>query len=433
MASGTAIVQVRAREVFSGRGHPGVEATVVAESGAKGVAVCTAGLSVGQHEVEFAYDGGTRWRGKGVLRAVNAVNEVIAPALQGLDSSNQNLVDGVLLTIGGPNAKSRLGGNATAAVSAAVLKAGAEALGIPLYQHIGGANATVLPVPGVDALNGADRYGGGQRAGDKPSHEFVCYGFDTFAEAAYAGWDVAQEWRDAVRKRFGVRGNFGAQIFLQPGQVKEDRELWGLMAEVIARRGYEGRIGLQIDVAAGTFFERGKGEKDTGKYVGLFSAVDKSRDDMLDYYSRMVRDFPFVILEDPLDEDDYEGHAILTREVGIQIVGDDLFTTNPERVAQGIRMGAANCVLLKVNQIGTISEAFDMVKLAYRRGYGVQPCASRGEGEAIVDYTVGLMCGTVRGGAIGPAANRFIEIETELGSRGKFLGKSGFSGKLGMP
>ena len=428
MASGTAIVQVRAREVFSGRGHPGVEATVVAENGAKGVAVCTAGVSVGQHEVEFAYDGGPRWRGKGVMRAVNAVNDVIAPALRGLDAASQSLVDGVILNIGGPNAKARLGGNATAAVSAAVLKAGAAALGLPLYQHIGGANATVLPVPGVDALNGADRYGGGQRSGDKPSHEFVCYGFDTFAEAAYAGWDVAVEWRDAVRKRFAHRGNFGQQIFLQPGQVKEDRELWGLMAEVIARRGYEGKIGLQIDVAAGTYYDR-----DRAKYVGLFSAVDKSRDDMLEYYARMVRDFPFVIFEDPLDEDDYEGHAILTHEVGIQITGDDLFTTNPERVAQGIRAGAANCVLLKVNQIGTISEAFDMVKLAYRHGYGVQPCASRGEGLAIVDYTVGLMCGTVRGGAIGDAANRFIEIETELGSRGRFLGKSGFSGRLGMP
>jgi enolase len=401
---------------------------VVTASGARGVAMCTAGISVGQHEVEFAYDGGSKWRGKGVTRAVNAVNELIAPALRGLDASNQSLVDGVMLNIDGPDAKARLGGNATAAVSAAVLKAGAAALDLPLYRHVGGANACALPVPGVDVLNGADRYGGGQRSGDKPSHEFVCFGFGTFSEAAYAGWDVVMEWRDIVRKRFGVRSNFSEHIYLRPGQVQDDRELWRLMAEAIAKRGYEGRIGLQIDAAAGTYYE-----KDRQKYVGLFSAVEKTRDDMIEYYARMVKDFPFVIFEDPLDEDDYEGHAILTREVGIQITGDDLFTTNPERVAQGIKAGAANCVLLKVNQIGSISEAFDMVKLAYRHGYGVQPCASRGEGEAIVDYTVGLMCGTMRGGAVGAAANRFMEIEAELGPQARFLGRSGFSGKLGIP
>ncbi|MCL5027074.1 MAG: phosphopyruvate hydratase [Chloroflexi bacterium] len=423
MGSGTTIVSVTARQVFSDRGHPGVEATVATENGARGVAICTAGISVGAHEVEFAYDGGTKWRGRGVQRAVDSVNNSIAPVLRGMDASRQIEVDRAMLNIGGPDAKSRLGGNATAAVSAAALKAGASALGIPLYQHIGGANAVVLPVPGAGALNGSDRYGGGKRSGDKPSHEFVCYGFEAFADAAYAAWDISTEWSDVIRRKFGVRRNFYGQTFIQPGLVKHDREIWSLMAETIDRLGYTGKIGLQIDVAAGTYWEKGK-----GKFVGLFSAEDKTRDDMLKTYEWMVREYPFAILEDPLDEDDYEGHAILTQELGIQIVGDDLFTTNPERVQQGIDAEAANTVLLKVNQIGTISEAFQMVRLAYRNGYGVMPCSSRGEGVDIADYTVGLMCGTVRGSATGPTGNRFLQIEAELGPRAEFLGKKALKG-----
>jgi len=194
MAKGSTIVSLTARQVYTDRGHPGVEATVTTENGSQGVAICTAGVSVGQHEVEFAYDGGSRWRGRGVQRAVDSVNVIIAPALKGMDAAVQIQIDDAVLNIGGPGAKLRLGGNATAAVSAAVLKAGAASLGIPLYQHIGGVNACTLPVPGEGALNTIGRYGPNTRSGDKPSQEFVCYGFATFAEASYAGWDVGVEW-----------------------------------------------------------------------------------------------------------------------------------------------------------------------------------------------------------------------------------------------
>ena len=200
MSTGTAIVSVSARQVYSDRGHPGVEATVTTASGAQGVAICTAGISVGSHEVEFAYDGGPKWRGKGVMRAVNAVNELIAPALVGMDASRQQAVDQAMLDIG----KLKVGGNATAAVSAAALKAGAAALDIPLYQHIGGANACTLPVPGVICLVGSDRYGSGARSGGKPSYAFMCYGFATFSEASYAGWDISVEWSDVLNKKLGV-------------------------------------------------------------------------------------------------------------------------------------------------------------------------------------------------------------------------------------
>jgi enolase len=425
MATGTAIVSVDARQVFSDRGHPGIEATVKTENGAQGVAICTAGVSVGTHEVEFAYDGGTKWRGKGVQRAVNSVNEVIAPALRDMDASSQLAVDEAILNIGGPGAKARLGGNATAAVSAAVLKAGAAALGIPLYRHIGGASAFTLPVPGIISLVGSDRYGGGTRSGGKPSYSFMAYGFDTFSDASYACWEMGQEWEQTLNKKLGVpRHSVTHMSAVAPGMVKHDRELWDLMVETIAKAGYEGKIGFQVDVASDTYWE-----DDLGHYVGLFSAEPKTRDDLFELYTWMVKEYPFVILEDPLDEDDYEGTALLTKELDIQVVGDDLFTTNPERVAKGIAVGAANTVLLKVNQIGTISEALDMVQLAYRNGYGVMPCSSRGEGADIADYCVGINAGTVRESGTGTPGNRLLRIESELGARARFLGPRGLKGR----
>jgi len=426
MVSGRAIVSVSARQVYSDRGHPGIEATVKTENGAMGVALCTAGISVGQHEVPFAYDGGTPWRGRGVQKAVSNVNRIIASALKDMDASKQLEIDDRMLNLGGPDAKLRLGGNATAAVSAAALKAGAASLGIPLYQHIGGVNACTLPVPGEISLVGSDRYGSGKRSGGKPTYSFMAYGFDTFSEASYAIWDLSTEWRDALNKKFGIpKVSRTSHPVIQAGLIRHDREMWDLMAEVVHRLGYGGKVGFQVDVAAATYYE-----KDRDRFVGLFSAEDKTREDLMQLYRKMVKEYPFIIVEDPLDEDDYEGHAILTRELGIQVVGDDLFTTNTERLRKGIDAGAANTVLLKVNQIGTITEAFEMVQMAYRNGYGVMPCDSRGEGADIADYSVGLNCGTVRESATGPRGNRFLQIEAELGNRAVFLGRKGLQRKL---
>jgi enolase len=394
---------------------------VTTAGGAQGVAICTAGISVGSHEIEFAYDGGTKWRGKGVMRAVNAVNELIAPALKGMDTAQQQAVDQAMLDLG----KLKVGGNATAAVSAAALKAGAAALDIPLYQHIGGANACTLPVPGVICLVGSDRYGSGARSGGKPSYAFMCYGFKTFSEASYAGWDISVEWSDVLNKKLGIPKHSVAHApGVARGEVNDDREIWDLMVQTINKLGYEGKIGIQVDVASETYWE-----EDQARYIGLFSETPKTQDDLFKRYHMMATEYPFVNLEDPFDEDDYESHAILTRELDIQIVGDDLFTTDPVRVQKGIDAGAANCVLLKVNQIGTISEALDMIQLAYRNGYGVMPCSSRGEGADIADYCVGINAGTVREGATGPTGNRFLQIEAELGKRAKFLGAKGFKGR----
>lgn len=354
--AGTEIRSITARQVYTNRGNPGVEAVVTTENGATGRAMCTSGISIGTHEIHFDFDGGERFRGKGVLGAVRNVNEIIAPALKGLDAANQRLIDRTMLDII-PDAKAKLGGNATAAVSAAVLKAGAAALGIPLYRHIGGA-------PNI---------------------------------------------RDF--------------IVVPEGVFKSDEEIWEAMTETIIEAGYEGRAGFQMDVATDTYHN-----KEDGKYYGLFNNQPKTKDQLYEFYLHIIKEFPFVILEDPFNEDDYDTTAALTKDSGIQIVGDDLFTTNIRRVAHGVTKGAANTVLLKVNQIGTISEALEMIQYAYKFGYAVMPSDSRGEGEAIADYAVGINAGSVRECGIGPRANRFMEIEAELGKTAKFLGARGLKG-----
>lgn len=423
MTMDSIIKEIKARQIFSDRGHPGVETTVITGNGAKGVAIATAGVSVGVYEVQFAYDGGERWGGRGVIKAVNIINEMIAPALKGMDATQQGKIDDTMIELDGTPNRAKLGGNSTASVSAAVLKAGAASLGIPLYQHVGGVNACILPTPGVQAVSGSARYGGGQKSGGKPSHSFMAYGFNSFSEASYACWQVRSIFQRLLSEKFKLSfvGSAHNRVLIQSGVVEHDRELWDVMVAAINNSGNEGKVGIQVDVAAATYYDK---EKD--KYIGLFSREDKTKDDLIQLYREMVKKYPFVVIEDPLDEEDYEGHALLTKELGIQIVGDDLFTTNIERLKHGIEVGACNSVLLKVNQVGTISEAFDMVRLAYSKGYGVMPCSSRGEGSDIADYAVGLGTGNVRESGLDPTANRLIQIEAELGSRATFLGKAGF-------
>jgi enolase len=271
---------------------------------------------------------------------------------------------------------------------------------------------------------GSDRYGGGARSGGKPSYSFMAYGFPTFSDASYAIWDISTEWRQVLKQTLGISSIPGSIYpVISAGIVKDDGEILDLMVETVNRLGYEGRVGFHVDVAAATYYDAAR-----ERFVGLFSREEESREDLMRLYQDWLRRYPFVNIEDPLDEEDYEGHAILTRELGIQITGDDLFTTNPERVKKGIELGACNAVLLKVNQIGTISEAFDMVRLAYRYGYGVMPCSSRGEGAEIADYAVGLNCGVVRESATGPRGNRLLQIEAELGRRAFFPGRTGLRG-----
>ena len=419
----TLIKSVTARQVYTNRGKPGVEVVITTENGAEGRAMCTSGVSMGTHEVEFTFDGGKKFGGKGVTGAAKRVEEPIAPDNIGMDASKQAEVDKAILDIC-PDAKIKLGGNAVAATSAAVLKAGAASLGIPLYRHIGGANAMYLPVPGVAMVAGDERYGGGiTTPGGKPTMSVMAYGFDTFSDASYACWEVHTRWAEKMKAKFGGLPNIRDFISVPKGIYNSDKEIWEDMLKTISEAGYDGKMGFQMDVATDTYHN-----KEDGKYYGLFDNTPKTKEQLYDFYMQIIKDYPFVIIEDPFNEDDYDTTAELTKESGIQIVGDDLFTTNPERVAYGISKDSANTVLLKVNQVGTISEAFDMIQYAYKFGYGVMPSDSRGEGTSIADYAVGINAGSIRESAIGDRGNRFLEIEAELGSSAKFIGAAGLKG-----
>ncbi|MGD0329708.1 MAG: enolase C-terminal domain-like protein [Nitrososphaeria archaeon] len=420
-----------AREIMSIRGHPGIETTVVTEDGSSGTGIVQAGVSVGEHEVFFIHDGGKRYNGLGLTKAVDIVNNVIAPKLVGFDIIDQNKIDDTMIKLDGTPLKTKLGGNSTASISAACLKAAANFLHIPLYQHIGGVFARILPVPGVAGYIGGTRYGGGQRSGEKPSVTFMAYGFKTFSEASYACWELKREFYRIVYEKLGQRtysGFYSMLLVKKSEKIKHDRQLWEIMAETIENLGYKNRVGIQMDVAAGTYWDKNK-----KKFVGLFSAEDKTPEDLIELYKEAVKDYPFLVLEDPMDENDVEGHAILTKELGIQIVGDDFFTTNIERVKRGIEGKACNTVLLKVNQIGSITEAFEMVEYAYKHGYAVMPCSSRGEGADIADYAVGLNTGQMREGGLDDTTNRVTMIEKELGSRGQFMGKAAFKTRSFLP
>jgi enolase len=415
---GSKIKSVSAREVFGRQNFPAIEATVVTDTGASGTAVVATGASVGEHESSFIYDD-DRFLGRGVLKAVKNVNESIAPALKGMDITQQKEIDQKMIDLDGTSNKSSLGANAMGSVSAAVLKAGASDLHVPLYRYIGGLNACIMPVPCAGAVGDqGTRYGKAQDIiHGKPSHSFVCYDFKTFSEAVYAGWQVQREYLQILKKKgFDLIYSSGLSTPVLFGHLNHDRELWEVFTDAIEVSGYKGRVGIQIDVAAAVYYESKK-----EVYVGLFSRDDKTREDMIELYKDMVETYPFMIIEDPLNDNDYEGHAILTKELGIEIVGDDLFATNPKRLQEGASVGAANTMLLKVNQVGTITEAFNAVQMAYQNGYGVMPCSSRGEGQAIGDYTVGLGAGHMRGGA---NSNRLLKIEAELGRNARFLGKT---------
>jgi enolase len=417
------IKNIVAREVISTRGFPGIETTVTINGGACGTAIVNAGISVGEHETFFIHDGGKRYRGMGVRGAVDIVNDTIAPAIRGMDPSDQEVVDRRMLEMDGTPNKSRLGGNSIASVSAANLKAAAAGLGIPLYRHIGGEDASVMPVPGVITFLGGDRYGGGERSGDKPSYSLLAYGFDSFADASYACWEARTEFAEIVKDRLGLKVPLNAYNLplIPPGYVDDDRELWDMMVDAVENTGNEKKMGFQVDVAAGTYYDK---KRDV--FSGLFSREDRTREDLIELYREAVRDYPFIVIEDPLDEEDYKGHATLTGELGIQVVGDDLFTTNIERVKKGVDTGACNAVLLKVNQIGTITESLEMVEFAYENGYAVMPCSSRGEGEDIADYAVGLKTGQMREGGFDAVTNRLLSIEEELGKDAVFRGRDAF-------
>lgn len=417
----TAIKAIKARQVYSDRMKAAIMVTVITEGGVAAQSICSPGISVGSHEAAALYDGEESFRGQGVTTAVNNINTKIAPRLLGHSVLNQAENDGILLELG----KKEMGANALTAVSTALLNAGAAALDIPLYEFVGGTRAFTMPVPAALVATGSNRYGYDRGIGYKPTYSMLAYDFETYQDASEALWETYMNWYDFMKDKLAIKMQPIAGMAIPKGKVDNDFQLWEMMAEVIDRSGYHDRIGLQVDMAANCFYDR-----ETQSYRGLFSGQEKNREEMIRLVNRMAKEYPFVSIEDPLMEDDFDGYAQLTRETGIQIIGDDLIATNKERVKKAIKTGACNCIRIAAAQIGTFSEAAETALYAMENNIGISVCGERGEGINACDYAVGLNAGTAREYGMCYSGNRLMEIRNRIGSRAKFFGIDGIKGKL---
>ncbi|MBI1351954.1 MAG: phosphopyruvate hydratase [Actinomycetales bacterium] len=418
-----AIDAIIAREILDSRGNPTVEVEVLLDDDTVARAAVPSGASTGAFEASERRDGGDRYGGKGVLEAVAAVEEEIAPEVVGLDATEQRLLDQVMIDLDGTPNKSRLGANAILGVSLAVSKAAALSAGLPLFRYVGGPNAHVLPVPMMNILNG-----GAHADSNVDIQEFMIapIGAATFAEALRQGAEVYHSLKSVLKKE-GYATGLGDEGGFAPS-LPSNRAALELIARAIEATGLSvgSDIALALDVASTEFYA-------DGSYT--FEGAARSAEWMTGYYESLVADFPLVSLEDPLAEDDWAGYVHLTDALGdkVQVVGDDLFVTNPERLQRGIDEGAANALLVKVNQIGTLTETLDAVSLAQRNGYRCMMSHRSGETEdtTIADLAVATDSGQIKTGA--PARservakyNQLLRIEEELADAGRYAGASAF-------
>ncbi|WP_417468233.1 phosphopyruvate hydratase [Maricaulis sp.] len=422
----TAITDIIAREILDSRGNPTVEVDVLLEDGSFGRAAVPSGASTGQHEAVEMRDGGTRYGGKGVLKAIAAIEGEIFETIGGFDAENQRRIDAALIELDGTPNKSRLGANATLGVSLAVAKAAAESFGQPLYRYIGGLNARVLPTPMMNIING------GAHA-DNPIdfQEFMIMpvGMESFSEALRCGSEIFHALK-ARLKADGLNTNVGDEGGFAPNIATAEQALDVIMA-AIESAGYKPGedVALALDVASTEFFK-------DGKYVLAGSGKTHDSDAFAAYLESLVNSYPIISIEDGMAEDDWEGWKALTTRLDgrCQLVGDDLFVTNPERLAHGIEVGAANSILVKVNQIGTLSETLDAVDMALRSGYSAVMSHRSGETEdsIIADLAVATNCGQIKTGSLARSDrtakyNQLLRIESELGDMGVFAGASAIS------
>jgi enolase 1/2/3 len=418
------IEQVGAREILDSRGNPTVEVEVALDDGTLARAAVPSGASTGEHEAVELRDGDTgRYNGKGVERAVAAVLDEIGPEMVGIEAVDQRIVDQKLVDLDGTPAKSRLGANAILGVSLAVAKAAAESAELELFRYLGGPNAHVLPVPMLNILNG-----GSHADSNVDVQEFMIapIGAETFREALRWGAEVYHSLKSVLKGR-GLSTGLGDEGGFAPN-LANNREALDLILQAIEKAGYTpGRdVALALDVAATEFFA-------DGAYT--FEGSKKSAEQMSGYYAELIRDYPMVSIEDPLSEDDWDGWVTLTADIGekVQIVGDDLFVTNPDRLEEGITRRAANALLVKVNQIGTLSETLDAISLATSFGYKSMMSHRSGETEDtfIADLAVATGVGQIKTGA--PARgeriakyNQLLRIEETLGDAARYAGELAF-------
>ncbi len=417
------IEAVGAREILDSRGNPTVEVEVALDDGTIGRAAVPSGASTGQFEAVELRDGGDRYLGKGVRKAVEAVNTTIAAEIVGFDADDQRAVDAAMIALDGTPNKAELGANAILGVSLALAKAAAESAGLPLFRYVGGPNAHVLPVPMMNILNG-----GAHADSNVDVQEFMIapIGAPTFAEALRQGTEVYHALK-SVLKKDGLSTGLGDEGGFAPS-LSSNRAALDLIATAVDTTGLKlgTDIALALDVASSEFFEK-------GSYT--FEGAKKSSAEMADYYAELVGAYPIVSIEDPLDEEDWDGWIALTESIGhqVQIVGDDLFVTNVERLTRGLEQGAANAMLVKVNQIGSLTETLDAVELAHRHGFSNMMSHRSGETEdvTIADLAVATNCGQIKTGA--PARsdrvakyNQLLRIEETLGSAAVYAGASAF-------
>jgi len=418
------IEAVGAREILDSRGNPTVEVEVLLDDGTVSRAAVPSGASTGAFEAYELRDGDKgRYLGKGVQKAVDAVLDVLGPAIEGFEASDQRLVDATLIELDGTDNKKKLGANAILGVSLAVAKAAADSADLPLYRYLGGPNAHVLPVPMLNVING-----GSHADSNVDIQEFMILpiGAETFSEGLRWGVETYHALKGILHDK-GLSTGLGDEGGFAPN-LDSNRAALDLLLEAIEKAGYTPgeQIALGLDVAASEFFTDG---------VYTFEGASKSAADMTAYYADLVANYPLVTIEDPLNEDDWEGWTHITEQLGgkTQIVGDDFFVTNTSRLAKGIDLGGANSILVKVNQIGSLTETLDAVSLAQRSGYTAVMSHRSGETEdtTIADLAVALNTGQIKTGA--PARservakyNQLLRIEEELGDSAVYAGRSAF-------
>ena len=424
------IVSVYGREVLDSRGNPTVEVEVTTESGAFGRAIVPSGASTGEREALELRDGDkSRYLGKGTTKAVNNVNEKIAPVVIGMDVTQQNLIDKAMIALDGTDDKSNLGANAILGVSLACARAAANYYGIPLYNYLGGFNAKVLPVPMMNVLNGGSH---ADSTVDFQEYMFMPFGAKSLKEAVRIGAECFHNLRKVLKEN-GYNTNVGDEGGFAPSCREGNEEPLKLMVEAVKRAGYEpGKdVCFAMDVAASEFYDVDKKVYNLAKS----GQGEKTSDEMIEMLAQWVEKYPIISIEDGLGERDWDGWKKLTDRLGskVQIVGDDLFVTNPKILKEGIEKGIANSILIKVNQIGSLTETFDAMELAKRHGYTCVVSHRSGETEdtTIADIAVGFNAGQIKTGSLSRTDriakyNQLMRIEDELGSASEFHGKNTF-------
>ena len=422
------IESVYAREVLDSRGNPTVEVEVVLESGAQGRAIVPSGASTGAFEAVELRDGDkSRYLGKGTQTAVDNVNNIIAEQLEGMESTDQPGIDALLIELDGTHNKGKLGANAILGVSMAVARASADELGLPLYQYIGGVNAKQLPVPMMNILNGGEH---ADNSVDVQEFMILPVGAPSFKEGLRMGAEVFHSLKKVLSER-GLACGVGDEGGFAPN-LGSNREALELIVEAIKAAGYEpGKdVMLGLDVAASEMYN-----EETKKYVLAGEGKELTAAEMVDLYEDWTTNFPIITIEDGLDEEDWAGWKVLTERLGkkVQLVGDDLFVTNTERLERGIEAGVANSILIKVNQIGTITETLDAIEMAKRAGYTAVISHRSGETEdtTIADLAVAVNAGQIKTGAPSRTDrvakyNQLLRIEETVGDQARYCGLKSF-------